>query len=69
MAEENKGWKTVTTAISGMLLSLGAIAGGVASDPMQMPMIWGGVSGFIAALGLLGVGHKLQKLIDAINNK
>jgi len=66
MAGQKKSWKTWTAAISGMLLALGAIGGGIASNPMNFDMVWGGVAGFITALGLIGVGDKLQKLIDAV---
>jgi hypothetical protein len=67
--KKKHGWKTWTAAIAGMLTALGAVGAGIAADPVNFDMIWGGVTGFIAALGLIGVGDKLQKLTDVLKDK
>jgi hypothetical protein len=67
--ENNMAWKTTTAGVAGILGSLGAIASGIASNPIDWTMIWGGVTGVIASLATLGIGGKLQKLIDAIKGK
>lgn len=61
------GWKTKTAGIAGILASLAAVVSGIAKDPIDFTMIWGGASGVIASLATLGIGGKFQKLIDSIN--
>ena len=63
---EKRSWKTYTAAILGMLAGIVAMGKGIIGDPVNMDMIWGGITGFVASLSILGVGHKLQKLIDAV---
>lgn len=55
------GWKTWVAAIGLMLTGLGMIAAGVAADPLNPDQIWEGILLILAGLGMIGIGHKIEK--------
>ncbi len=63
------GYKTKIGGIGSILTGLAAVAAGLASAPLDFHMIWAGVAGVVGGFVALGIGGKLQKLIDAIGGK
>jgi len=55
------GWKTWASGIGTMLTGLGMIGTGLAADPMSFEAIVAGLAMFWAGLGILGIGHKVEK--------
>jgi len=64
--KKKKNWKTWTGAVGGMLLGAGAVAAGVAKSSYDM--VWAGLTGIVASLTLVGIGHKIQKFINIIDD-
>jgi len=56
-----KGWKTWLGVIGGIGTGVGVIVGGLLSDPIDPDKIWAGLLMISGALGLVGVGHKIEK--------
>jgi len=56
-----KGWKTWSAAIAGVFTGLGLVVSGFIADPMDIDMVVNGVMAVSASLGLVGIGHKLEK--------
>jgi hypothetical protein len=60
-----KGWKTKAAAAGPILLGLGMIITGVVKfldgDPDGAGMIKEGMVSFSGGMGLLGIGHKIEK--------
>ncbi|NIQ92431.1 MAG: hypothetical protein GWN93_27000 [Deltaproteobacteria bacterium] len=61
-----RGWKTYLGAIGAMLTGIGMIAKVVVESPFNPVEVLDGLLVFTGGLTVLGVGHKLQKLIEAI---
>lgn len=64
-----KGWKTYLAAICAMLIGLGLAGQSVASGEFQANQIVEGLLTFTGGLALLGLGHKIQKLIEAVSGQ
>lgn len=61
------GYKTILAGIGGILAGLALVAKAFTGEaPVEFNQIWEGIVAIIASLGLLGLGGKLQKLIETI---
>jgi len=56
-----KGWKTKAGAVGVMLGGLSVILGALTADPMNLEALMGGVTTVGIGLGMLGIGHKIEK--------
>ncbi len=63
------GYKTKIGGVGSILTGLSAVAAGLASTPVDFHLIWGGVVGVVGGFVALGIGGKLQKLINAVSGK
>ena len=66
------GWKTKTAGIAAILAGLATIIGAVATTGISFETLAGakmGFAGVVTGLGMLGLGHKLDKLTGAISGK
>jgi hypothetical protein len=55
------GWKTWAAGIGSIVSGVGMIIVAVSSDPINGELITSGIALIIAGLGLLGIGHKIEK--------
>jgi len=55
------GFKTWIAVIGGIATGIGMIATGLLSDPIDVALIGKGWVAILAALALLGIGHKIEK--------
>jgi len=55
------GWKTWAAGIGTILTGLGAIGAAVAKDGLDFSAIQAGALTVLAGLGVLGIGHKIEK--------
>ena len=55
------GWKTWLAAIAGICTAVGMIITGFLAEPMDWDMVGKGWAALIAALALIGIGHKVEK--------
>lgn len=55
------GWKTWVAAIGMILTGLGLIIAGMVSDPIEGDKIKQGLTLLFAGLGMIGLGHKIEK--------
>lgn len=57
------GWKTKTASISLVIIGFGTIVGGITFDPFAIDMaaFQEGALMIAGALGVAGVGHKIEK--------
>ena len=55
------GIKTWLAVIGGICTGVGMIISGILSDPVNMDLIGKGWMAILAALALLGIGHKIEK--------
>jgi hypothetical protein len=60
------GWKTKLAGVGGILSGLAMVVASIVNSPFDFNNLWQGVLVIVGGLGLLGVGHKLQKLLEAI---
>lgn len=63
------GYKTKIAGVAGILCGLAMVGKALAAGEIQPKDIWDGVLVVIAALGTLGVGGKLQKVVDAMQGE
>lgn len=56
-----KGWKTWIAVLVAFMSALVLIGQGFIADPMDWELIKQGITALIAAFGMLGLGHKLEK--------
>ena len=57
-----KGWKTWAAAIGTILTGLGMIAGGLSKEGgLSFENVQAGILTVTGGLGLIGIGHKLDK--------
>lgn len=66
------GWKTKAAGIAAILGGLATVIGGLVANGLSMEAlatakIGGGA--IVSGLGLLGIGHKLDKLTNALEGK
>jgi len=57
-----EGWKTWVAMLLGVATGIGMVCTGLLSDPMDFNLIGQGLLVIAAALGIGGVGHKIDKL-------
>lgn len=62
------GYKTKIAGVAGIFWGLAMIGKAIAAGDVQPKDIWDGVLVVIAGLGTLGVGGKLQKVVDALGS-
>jgi len=55
------GWKTWASGLSAFCTGLVALIAGAVSDPIDPVKIWAGILACAGALGVVGVGHKVEK--------
>ena len=55
------GWKTYLAGIGGILTGLGMIGAGLQAKPYDFDQIQNGAMAVFASLGVLGIGHKIEK--------
>jgi len=63
---EKKSWKTVTAGIGMVLAGVSQIALAVVASPMDTHGIGAGAMTVLGGLAVVGLGDKIQKLINAI---
>ena len=56
-----KGWKTWIAAIGAFCAGIAMIVDGLMSDPLDPDKIYKGILACIAAVGMVGIGHKIEK--------
>lgn len=64
------GWKTKTAGVAAILGGLAAVVGAIATTGFSMETLAAaklGFAGIVTGLGMLGLGHKLDKLTNALN--
>ena len=65
-----QGWKTKLAGVSSILSGAGLVIGGLVSDAgPDFGQVKSGMGMVIAGLGMLGIGHKLDKLTEALQWK
>ena len=57
-----KGWKTWAAGLGAMLGGAALVLKGVASDSLDFQSIKEGVAAIIAGLGVIGIGHKIERI-------
>lgn len=57
------GWKTWAAGIGAILGGAALVLKGIAGDSLDFESIKQGVAAIIAGLGVLGVGHKVDRLL------
>ena len=55
------GWKTWAAAISAFCAGIIRIIEGATTDPIDMNKVYEGILTCAGGLGLVGIGHKLEK--------
>lgn len=63
------GYKTKIAGVAGILWGLAMVGKALAAGDVDPKSIWDGVLVVIASLGTLGVGGKLQKVVDAMQGE
>lgn len=58
------GYKTICAGVGGILAGLAVIVKAIAADAISFNEIGEGVLIVVGGLGILGIGGKIQKLID-----
>jgi len=61
-----EGWKTKATTIAGTLTGLGMVVTALASDFINIELLFAGVGAILLAWGLTGHAHKTDKLKKAV---
>ena len=56
-----KGWKTWASAVGAFCTGVTMIADGLTSDPIDANKIYQGIMMCVGALGIVGIGHKIDK--------
>ena len=56
-----RGWKTWAAAVGAFATGVSMVASGLTADVMDVNQIWAGILTCAGALGLVGIGHKLEK--------
>ena len=56
-----KGWKTWVAAIGAFCAGAAMVAAGMTSEPVDTEKVYQGIMACIAAFGLVGIGHKIEK--------
>jgi len=64
-----EGWKTWTATAVGFATGLGMVTVGVVCKPVNLNWIFEGLLTCAASLGLIGIGHKQDKIKKAIIEK
>jgi hypothetical protein len=64
---EMTGWKTKAGGIGAILGGAALIITGVIGDKFDFELVKQGVAGIVGGLGLLGIGHKLDKNNAAVS--
>ena len=64
-----RGWKTYLAAVCAMMIGVGLAGKSIATGEFQPSQIVEGLMAFTGGLALLGLGHKLQKLIETISEQ
>lgn len=59
------GKKTKISGISGILASLAALLHVLANPPIVLTDVGAAIAGILASLAVLGIGGKMQKIVDA----
>lgn len=63
------GYKTTLSGVAAIIAGVGMIVKCIAETPINFSDMWQGALVIIGGLTTLGVGGKLQKLINAINGQ
>ena len=63
---EMNGWKTKASGVGAILSGVALLISGLAGPTFNFDAIQQGALTVIAGLGVLGIGHKLSKLTDAV---
>jgi len=69
ISEKLDGHKTTISGVGGILAGLAAIVKALAAGEINPSEIWDGVLIVVAGFGVLGLGGKAQKLLDAGGSK
>ena len=65
ISEKLDGHKTTISGVGGILAGMAAIVKALAAGEIIPSELWDGVLIIVAGIGVLGLGGKAQKLLDA----